>query len=123
MAPPWRTVLLVSIWVLAISGILYTRYKSILPRIFQHRGVYTGLFLLMGWTSLIRIGEIFENLTPVRFALLLAGGVTYSVGAIIYATKQQRLFVNVFGFHELWHIMVMLGFAFHYAMILSFYLP
>lgn len=123
VSQPWRTYLLIAVWSVAITGIAYTRYKPFLPRWAQHRGVYTGLFLVMGWTMLVRIGEVIENLSTVGLGLFLGGCLTYTIGALIYAFRWPRLFENVFGFHELWHLMVIFGFSFHYAMILGFYLP
>ena len=55
--------------------------------------------------------------------LLVAGGLSYTIGAIGYATKRPKLFPGIFGFHELWHVMVILGAAFHYLLILGFYSP
>lgn len=121
VSEPWTTVLLIAIWSVAIIGILYTRFKSKLPSWAQHRFVYTGLFVLMGWTILVRIGEIVTRLSSTGLRLLIAGGISYSIGAVVYATRRPRLFVGVFGFHELWHVMVVLGFMFHYFMIASFY--
>ena len=117
----WRTILLISIWVIAITGILYTFLKPKLPKLLQHRFVYTTLFVLMGWTIVIRIGEIIHRLNALELFFLLAGAFSYTIGAVIYATKRPRLFEGIFGFHELWHVMVLFGFCFHYLLILSFY--
>ncbi len=117
----WATILLVAVWTIAGIGILYTHFKPRLPRWAQHRITYTSLFLIMGWLALIRIGEIFENLSDTGAALLVLGGLSYSIGAVIYATKKPQLWKNVFGFHELWHVMVMIGFGFHYFLMLGFY--
>ena len=78
---------------------------------------------MMGWTFIIRIGEIFRNLSSAGSFYFSAGGLSYTFGAIVYATKRPRLMEGFFGFHELWHIMVMIGAVFHYLMILTFYLP
>ncbi len=119
--PPWNHILMVVIWGTGILGILYTHFKPRLPKWAQHRFVYTGIFLVMGWGLLIRLEEIINNLSWFNIFLLVAGGASYSLGAVIYALKRPRLFVGVFGFHELWHIMVMLGFGFHYFLIFNFY--
>jgi hemolysin III len=54
--------------------------------------------------------------------LLFAGGAAYTLGALIYATRKPRLFPGIFGFHELFHLMVLIGAGLHYAMIYSVYL-
>lgn len=117
----WKLPLIVLVWVVAITGILYTKFKSYLPLLLQHRGVYTGLFILMGWTAIIRIGEIFDNLSKEQITLFAAGGLAYTVGAIGYAVRWPRFFHGFMGYHELWHLMVTFGFLFHYFLVMSFY--
>lgn len=119
---PWQGILLWTIWTLAVSGILYTAFKEHLPSWARHRYFRTGLFLLMGWVLIVRIGEVYKNVSSTSMWLLVAGGASYTLGAVVYALKRPRLFKNSFGYHELWHVMVVLGFGFHYFMILNFYL-
>jgi hemolysin III len=121
VAEPWTTILLASVWSIALIGTLYTRIKSRLPKWAQHRFAYTGLFLLMGWTILVRAGEIYNALNQTQLMLLLAGAASYTVGAVVYATERPSLFREVFGFHELWHTLVIGGFVPHYFLILHFY--
>ena len=118
---PAQEILLFSIWSLAIIGIFYTRFKSHLPKWARHRGVYTALFVMMGWVVIFRIQEIISSLSREQFSFLLAGGLVYTFGAAIYATKRPVLFKGIFGFHELWHLCVFIGFSYHYALILSFF--
>jgi hemolysin III len=117
----WRIPLLITIWVIAIVGILYTWSKPRLPKILQHRAVYTFMFVLMGWTIVIRLGEVLSALSWGKLFLLVAGGMSYSLGAVVYATRRPRLFEGFFGYHELWHALVLLGAGFHYFLIFSFY--
>jgi hemolysin III len=121
IAPPWQTPLMILIWSLCILGLLYTQFKSAFPRWAQHRHFNTALFLLMGWTLLVRGSEAMTRIGTKGILLLGAGAVSYTVGALIYAFKRPRLFAGSFGYHELWHVMVMMGFTFHYLMILGFY--
>ena len=118
---PWREAMLIAIWAIAFVGISYTAFKARLPRWAQHRLVYTGLFVLMGWLAVARIGSIMGALSLVGKLGFLLGALSYTLGAVVYASKRPRLFEGVFGFHELWHVMVLLGFACHYVMILDFY--
>jgi hemolysin III len=121
VASPWREILMVSVWVMALTGILYTAFRHKFPVWAQSRIVYTAVFLLMGWTVLVRMGEVWQKLSMLGLALLLSGAVSYSVGAVCYIVKKPRLFEGVFGFHELWHVLVTLGFAFHFALVWNFY--
>ncbi|MEO5666795.1 MAG: hemolysin III family protein [Bdellovibrionota bacterium] len=121
VASPWKEILMIGIWTMAITGILYTAFRHRFPQWAQSRFIYTSVFLVMGWALFIRIGEIFDKLPATPTNLLLAGAAAYSVGAVVYITKRPRLFVGFFGFHELWHVFVTVGFLCHFAMIASFY--
>lgn len=118
----WKHILLAMIWTIALSGIIYSYFKPRLPKWAQHRMISTSIFLLMGWTLAIRWTEIYSSLNSLDFNLLLFGGLSYSIGALIYAFEWPDFVKGIFGFHEIWHIMVMLGFGFHYFLILGFYL-
>jgi hemolysin III len=118
---PWTGILLWTIWSVGIFGVIYTQFKQRLPIWAQSRLVYTSLFVAMGWVFIIRVQELLSNLTHAQAYNLLAGGVCYSVGAIVYALKRPNPFPTIFGFHEIWHLMVLFGFAFHYVMIFEFY--
>jgi hemolysin III len=120
--PPWSSILLIMIWIIAIVGILYSYFKPRLPRWAQHRIISTSIFLMMGWTLVIRFDAIYSSLSPLTFWLLLGGGLSYSIGALIYAFEWPDFFRGIFGHHELWHLFVMGGFTFHYLLILRFYL-
>jgi len=121
VAPPWRERLLVLVWSIAVAGIAYTALYARLPRWARGRFLSTGLFVLMGWTMLIRAGEIFSRLDVRGLSLLGAGALCYSLGAIVFVARRPNLFKDVFGYHELWHLSVLGGAAFHYFLILRFY--
>jgi hemolysin III len=104
VASPWREILMISIWTMALVGILYTAFRHKFPKWAQSRIIYTSVFLMMGWTLLLRLGEIIEKLPPTPAELLLAGAGAYTLGAVVYITKRPHLFRGVFGFHELWHV-------------------
>jgi hemolysin III len=118
---PWAEILLVLVWCVAIFGIAYTVLKKRFAAWAQHRFVYTSFFLVMGWLFVFRIHEIVEHLSSQPLQHFVLGGLSYTVGAVVYATKRPILIKNVFGYHELWHVLVVLGYLFHYLLILSFY--
>jgi hemolysin III len=122
VAPPWQTPMIVIVWSVATTGILYTRFKSRLPNWMQGRAVYTSLFVLLGWTLVIRWGEVIRTLSNLQLLFLFGGAASYSIGALVYVTKKPRLFAGTFGYHELWHMCVLLGASLHYAMVVDFYL-
>lgn len=119
--PSWRVPLLASVWIIAGLGILYTKLRPHLFSILQSRAVYTGLFVLMGGLIVIRTGDIFQRLTEDQLRLFLGGNLAYLIGAVGYATRRPILFHGVFGYHELWHLMVLAGASLHCACIYSFY--
>ncbi|MCM2281871.1 MAG: hemolysin III family protein [Bdellovibrionaceae bacterium] len=121
ISAPWNRILLVLIWSIGIAGILYTLFCSKFAIWAQHRFVRTAIYVLMGWVLIVRIGEAFEHLTSRTAFFLIAGGLCYTAGAVVYAIKRPNPFGNIFGYHEIWHVMVLLGYAFHYLMILGFY--
>lgn len=109
------------IWSLAFLGIIYTFFRPRLPNWAQHRYAYTAFYLLMGWVFVIRIREIVHVLDTVSMRFLLYGGLSYSVGALIYAFRWPNPIKNIFGFHELWHLLVLLGYGFHFLLISGLY--
>ncbi len=121
ISEPWKTPLLISVWAMAVVGMLYTWFKYKLPPRFQSRIFSTSVFLVMGWILVIRIGEIVKSISTEQLGLLLGGAAVYSGGAVIYALKRPKLFEGIFGFHELWHLCVLAGAALHFALIYSFF--
>ena len=119
--PPWRGWLMLSVWITAGVGILYTQFKPRLPKWAQSRIVYTGVFILMGWTLVVRIQEVWTALNGLNFLLLVGGGLAYSLGAVVYVFKKPNPFPKVFGFHEIWHVAVACGFGIHYWMIYNLF--
>lgn len=109
------------VWGIAVAGILYTHFKQRLPAWAQSRFFSTGIFVAMGWIALARIQTILGSLSPYAINALVLGGLSYTIGAVIYASKRPILIKDVFGFHELWHVMVLAGFFFHYLVVLNFY--
>jgi len=114
----WRLGILAVIWSLALMGITVKLFVINAPRWFT-----AGVYLLMGWLSIAAIGEILSRVPPGALAWLLAGGLFFTGGAVVYILKKPDLFPGVFGFHELWHIFVILGAFSHYAMMLAYIAP
>ncbi len=109
----WSSGFLALIWGLALLGIL-----SKVAFIRTPRWLTAGIYVVMGWLSVFAIREMLAVLTPEAILLLLAGGLAYTFGAVIYITKRMDFFPGVFGFHEVWHLFVLVGAAAHYAAVL-----
>jgi hemolysin III len=85
------------------------------------RKLYAAIYLVMGWSALFTIKQMLANMSVSQGVLLFSGGAAFTVGGIIYAIKKPRIFPGVFSFHELFHVMVLIGGVLHYAMIYGVY--
>jgi hemolysin III len=106
------TYLLVGIWGLALIGIVTKMLFIHMPRILS-----AGIYLFMGWISVAFIYPLSKTLDLAGFFWLVAGGLLYTIGAIFYASKSERIKIGVFGFHEIFHLFIMAGTAAHFILI------
>jgi hemolysin III len=114
----WRWGLLLAIWLLAAIGIGFKLATMRTPR-----WLTTLLYLLMGWLGVVGFGPLLAALPPAAFGWLLAGGLLYSVGALVYATRRLNFWPGVFGFHEVWHLFVSAAGVAHYILVLGYIAP
>lgn len=110
----WKWGMLTIIWSLALIGIVVKIFYIRAPR-----WLNAGIYVLMGWLSVAAAGQMLAALPTWVFAWLIAGGVVYTLGAVVYATKIFNFKPGVFGFHEVWHIFVLLAAAAHYVAVLG----
>lgn len=108
----WSWGFLAVIWFLAIAGVIVKLFVIKAPR-----WTTAGVYLVMGWLSIFAVNEMIRSLSPLALWGLVIGGLFYSFGAIIYIRKKPDFYPNVFGFHELWHIFVLLGALSHFVVI------
>ena len=111
----WKWGLLSIIWSLAIIGVGIKVFIVRAPR-----WVNAGVYLLMGWLVISAVQEMLNTLPAGALTWLIAGGVIYTLGAIIYITKKMDFKPGIFGFHEVWHIFVILAATAHYISILVY---
>ena len=114
----WKWGLLGIIWGMAIIGIIVKMFIIRAPR-----WVSAGIYLLMGWLAILGLKEILSTLPAGAIAWLAAGGIIYTLGAVVYITKKLDFIPGKFGFHEVWHIFVMLGALAHYILIAAYVAP
>lgn len=113
-------ILLSIVWGIAIAGILIKAFWVYCPK-----WVSSVLYIGMGWTCVLAFTQILNNMSPAAFAWLLAGGIIYTLGGVIYALKLP-LFNSKhknFGSHEIFHLFVMGGSACHFVVMYSYLLP
>lgn len=115
---PWGWWLLGAVWVSAITGMVLKAVFFNAPR-----WLYTVNYLLLGWACVICIVPILRTIPPGGLILLLAGGIAYSLGAVFYATKWPGRNARYFGFHEVFHILILIGSLCHFMMIYLYLVP
>jgi hemolysin III len=110
--PPWSTVVLAVVWGGAALGVALRLISN------RFDAVRQILYLTLGWLAVITLPFTIERLGPAALLLLLAGGIFYTLGAILFLRGVPRLKPEVFGYHEMWHAMVIGGTVCHYLLVL-----
>ncbi len=113
----WGWSLLISIWGIAVTGIILKLLWFNAPR-----WLSTLFYVIMGWLIVIAFVPLVRTMPAGAILWLVAGGLFYTVGAIIYGTKWPRLKSKVFGFHEVFHIFVLYGSLCHFWMMFRYVL-
>lgn len=103
------------IWVMAVAGVVVKLFVINAPR-----WVTAGIYLVMGWMAVLVIKPMLAVIPTGGLLWMLAGGLLYSFGAVIYMTKKLDFYPGMFGFHEVWHIFVTLAAACHFIMIYQY---
>ena len=114
----WRTVTLAVVWGAAAIGIAQ---KIAFPKVPDWFSI--ALQTTMGWFAIIPFLELVEALSNGAIALMVAGGLSYTIGLILLAHERPQLFPRIFSHHEVFHILVILGSLFHFLMILWYVVP
>ena len=111
--------LLAIVWGIAIIGILIKAFWVYCPK-----WVSSVLYIGMGWTCVLAFTQILNSMSPAAFGWLLAGGIIYTIGGVIYALKLPifNLKHKDFGSHEIFHLFVMGGSACHFVVMYAFVL-
>jgi hemolysin III len=106
-------ILLGVVWPLAVVGIVIQMLWLHAPR-----WLVAGLYVVIGWTAVAFVPVLWRQLGVLTFALILAGGAVYSVGARVYAARRPDPNPVVFGFHEVFHALVIAAGIIFYLAIL-----
>jgi hemolysin III len=114
----WRWGLLAGIWALACAGIA-------LKIGWMHAPAWlsTGLYVAMGWLALLAAPAFLAVVPLAGVAWILAGGIIYTIGAVVFATGRPRLRPGVFDAHALWHLLVIAGSACHVWAVIHYLTP
>jgi hemolysin III len=112
------TVVLAVVWGGAAAGIALELAWTTAPR-------WLGgtVYLALGWVAVVAMPQLFTRLGAAGGLLIVAGGLVYSVGAAVYALRRPDPAPAVFGYHEVFHLLVIAGVAAHFLAITLFALP
>jgi len=110
----WKWGMLSIIWSLAVVGIIVKVFYIRAPR-----WLNAGIYIVMGWLAVGAAGQMLAALPVWVLTWLIIGGVIYTLGAVVYITKIFNFKPGVFGFHEMWHIFVLLAAAAHFVAVLG----
>jgi hemolysin III len=108
----WGWSLFATVWILAVLGVVFE-----LTRVRHFRGVMITLYIGMGWVGLLAIKPLFAALPIGGLALVLGGGVSYTLGVIFYSWRTMRYH------HAVWHLFVLGGSILQYLAVLWYVLP
>ncbi len=114
----WKWGFLAIIWSFALIGIVIKLFIIKAPR-----WTTAGVYLVMGWLSIFSIRQMMSVLPAGALFWIAAGGIIYTLGAVIYITKIFNFSPGKFGFHEVWHIFVILGALSHFIAVVMYIAP
>jgi hemolysin III len=105
--------LLATVWLIAAAGIPFKLFFLDAPV-----WLSTGTYLAMGYLALVAVVPLARTVPVSGLLWLVAGGVAYTVGAVIHTRKRPDPFPGHFGHHEIWHVLVLAGSACHFAFMI-----
>jgi hemolysin III len=114
----WGITMLSVIWGVAGGGVLIRVAWPTAPK-----WLAVSLYVTVGWLALIAAWELVARLEPLPLVLLVLGGVLYTLGGVVYAIRRPNPWPRVFGYHEIFHLLVILGSVVHYSLIAIYVLP
>ena len=99
----------------AVAGVLFKMIWFKCPR-----WISTLLYVAMGWVAVFAIAPLYKALSLTGVSLLVLGGVFYTIGAVIYAVKPKWMKMKHFGYHEIFHVFIMLGSLTHFYCVFKY---
>lgn len=114
----WQWGILTIVWTMAVVGIVVKLFWLNAPR-----WITVGIYLVMGWLGILAIREMLGSMPTGAILWLISGGLFFTIGAVVYGLKKPDWYPGVFGFHELWHIFVILGCLCHFIVIAAYIAP
>jgi hemolysin III len=115
---PTGAVLLATAWAGAIGGVTMSVAWISAPRV-----LFAGTYVALGWVAILAVPELVSRLSLTPLLLIAGGGLLYTVGAVVYATRRPDPWPSVFGFHEVFHALVIAAAALHFVAMAGWIIP
>jgi hemolysin III len=113
-----RWVILAAVWVGAVAGVVLSVAWISAPRVLS-----AVCYLALGWVAIAALPQLVERLDVAPLVLLCAGGLLYTLGAIVYATRRPDPWPRTFGFHEVFHVLVVAAAAVQFVALAGWVFP
>jgi hemolysin III len=113
-----QTVVLVSVWAGAAAGVILSLAWITAPRWLQ-----AACYLALGWVAVVALPQLADRAGVAPFALLAAGGLLYSLGAMVYALRRPNLWPRTYGYHEVFHTLVIAAALAHFIAMAGWVVP
>jgi hemolysin III len=113
-----RWVILAAVWTGALGGVILSVAWITAPRVLA-----AACYLALGWVAIAALPQLVDALDVAPLVLLAAGGVLYTAGAIVYATRRPDPWPRTFGFHEIFHALVIAAAAVHFVAMAGWVFP
>jgi hemolysin III len=107
----WSVGILAVVWTGAVVGIGFKLAT------FRLAALGSTLYITLGWVAIVTLPVIVTRLSVTGLVLLFAGGILYTSGAVIFLRKRPDPWPQVFGYHEIWHAMVVAASVCHYVLV------
>ncbi|MGI8512037.1 MAG: PAQR family membrane homeostasis protein TrhA [Solirubrobacteraceae bacterium] len=112
------TAILIAVWSGAAGGILLQ-----LVWVHSPKWLSACTYVMLGWVAVAAFPEMYDALGITAMALVALGGLLYTVGAVVYARGRPDPVPTVFGYHEIFHVLVIVAAALQYAVVAFYVLP
>jgi hemolysin III len=113
-----QTVVLVSVWTGAAAGVILSLAWITAPRWLQ-----AACYLALGWVAVVALPQLAQKVGVAPFVLLALGGGLYSLGAAVYAIQKPNFWPRTYGFHEVFHTLVIAAAAVHFIAMAGWVMP
>ena len=115
---PVALMILIAVWTAAMIGVVFNLFWGAGPNWLR-----AVLYIALGWIAVAAVPQLAAAIGIVGLSLAFLGGALYTAGAVIYAVKRPNPVPAVFGYHEIFHILVIAAAALQYAVIAFWVVP